>query len=119
MMGLEHTLHCSRVFWGKKENSSAECHGSSVYHNILGKAWAASVGMRRTSMSEGITQAVGSKPMFYNTHCLPSTAFLSTSSRVMTQFSVKVQIVRTCGTNHSMYPPKAKAASECTHEKGL
>lgn len=72
-----------------------------------------------TGRSEGITQAVGSTPVFLNTCCLPSMAFLSTSPRVKTHFSIKAQIARTRGTDHSICPHNAKAASERTQAEGL
>lgn len=72
-----------------------------------------------TGRSEGINRAVGGKPVFFNTHCLPSMAFLATSPRVKTHFSVKAQIARTRGTDHSICPHNAKATSERTQAEGL
>lgn len=72
-----------------------------------------------TGRSEEITQAVGSTHVFLNTCCLPSMAFLSTSPRVKTHFSIKAQIARTHGTDHSVCPHNAKAASERTQAEGL
>ena len=85
---------------------------------LQGRRWA-SMRMTHTGRSEGITQAVGSTPVFFNTRCLPSMAFLSTSPRVKTHFSIKPWIIRTRGTDHSVCPHSTKAASERTQAEGL